>query len=151
MKNFDLFKVIFRQTKMKSFLISFAIAYFVCCFLIWMFDPDIQTYGDALWFGFMIVTTIGFGDITVSTLPARIVTYILGLYGVLAIGFICGAGASWLYEVVKNGKNESVSAMIWKLEHLDSLDEEQIQKLQKQAVQALHSDSKESEPEKSTV
>lgn len=136
MKNIDLFWVILKQTHMKKYLLSFLAVFFVLCFLIMLCDPDIHSYWDALWFGFMIVTTVGFGDLTVTTWSARILTAVLGLYGVLSIGFICGVGASWLFEVVKKGKDESVAEILWQLEHLDALDEKQIQALSSKATAA---------------
>lgn len=134
MKELSLFALIMKQTRMKRFLLSFGVVFLICTLLIWAFDPDMQTWWDAIWYGFMLVTTTGFGDLTVSTLPARLVSVVLGLYGILVIGFICGVGASWLYEKVREGHDESIARMIDQLEHLDTLDDDQIAKLQEKAA-----------------
>ena len=38
-----------------------------------------DSFGDALWYSFAVVTTIGFGDVVATTLVGRIITVILGL------------------------------------------------------------------------
>lgn len=133
MKNLDLFALILRQTKMVKFLVSFLIVYVIGCLLIWWIDPSVTTFSDALWFGFTVATTIGFGDFTVVSVPGRLIVAVIGLYGILCTGFICGIGASWFLEKVRAGQNETVSEMIWQLEHLDTLSDEQIHHLAMQA------------------
>lgn len=139
MNSFNLFLLILKQTKTLRFLSSFSVVFIICTILLRILDPkSLPTYADALWFGFMTVTTIGFGDFTVVTIPARLVTVFLGIYGIFATGFICGVGASWLFEKVRERKNESVSYMVYQLEHLDDLSEEQIADL-KNSIQKLQS------------
>ena len=130
MKSLALFSLILKQTHTRAFLRAFLIAYVVCCLVLHWIDPvDLPTYGDAFWFGFIVFTTIGLGDYTVTTLPARLITVFLGVYGILAIGFICGVGASWLFEKVRESRNESVSLMLYQLEHLDELSDEELENL----------------------
>lgn len=134
MKTADLFLLIFRQTKMKKFLISFVVVFLVCSVLMLIFDPDMKNLGDAIWFGFMLVTTTGFGDLTVAAPMARIVAVFLGLYGIVFFGFITGVGASWLFEKVRDTHDESVAHMLYQLEHLDELSDDEISSLQKKAA-----------------
>lgn len=135
MSSWKLFLYIFRQTHMTAFLKSFAVFYIVCCLLIWQLDPSITSLGDAFWFGFMIVTTIGFGDYTVVHWSSRLVTVVLGLYGILIIAFTCGVAASYFFAKVKSERDESISQMLWQLEHVDSLSDEQISSLQQKVRQ----------------
>ncbi|MBF0578464.1 two pore domain potassium channel family protein [Erysipelotrichaceae bacterium RD49] len=132
MKNIDLFAIILRQTKTVHFLVSFIFVFTILSLLIMVVDPNINTVSDAVWLGFMVVTTIGFGDLTVSSLLGKLLTVLLGLYGILAIGFITGVGASWLFEKVKENGTGSVTSMVYQLEHLDELSDEQIQSLSHQ-------------------
>lgn len=46
------------------------------------------TYGDALWYCFSVVTTVGFGDIVAETQLGRILTVILGVYGLIVVAVI---------------------------------------------------------------
>ena len=43
---------------------------------------------DSLWYCFALVTTIGFGDVTASSLIGRILSVILGVYGIVVVALI---------------------------------------------------------------
>ena len=42
----------------------------------------------ALWYCFTVVTTIGFGDFYATTLIGRLVTVVLGIYGIIVVAVI---------------------------------------------------------------
>lgn len=60
-------------------------------------NPDLSI-GDALWWGIVTSTTVGYGDYFPSTLGGRIVAIILMLIGISAFGFITAAVASVFVE-----------------------------------------------------
>ena len=51
-------------------------------------EPEITNFPDALWYCFAVVTTIGFGDFVAVTPIGRIVTVMLGLYGLVVVAVI---------------------------------------------------------------
>ncbi len=136
MSSWKLFVYIFKQTHMTAFLRGFVVFYILCCVLIWQLDPSITSLGDAFWFGFMIVTTIGFGDYTVVHRSSRLITAALGIYGIVIIAFTCGVAASYFFARIKSRQNESISQMLWQLEHVDSLSDDEISDLQRKVRQA---------------
>ena len=53
-----------------------------------MFEDSMPSFWDALWYTFAVVTTIGFGDFTCVTAVGRIITVILGMYGIVVVAVI---------------------------------------------------------------
>lgn len=64
-------------------------------------------YGDALWYCFAIVTTIGFGDVTVTSPLGRVLSVILGIYGIIVVALITSIIVNFYNEVKnENAKKE---------------------------------------------
>ena len=53
-----------------------------------LYEPALASFPDALWYSFAVVTTIGFGDFTTTTLIGRVLTVILGMYGIFVVAVI---------------------------------------------------------------
>lgn len=68
-------------------------------------EPQITNFGDGLWYCFAVVTTIGFGDIAAQTIIGRIVTVVLGMYGVIVVALITSIIVNFYNETV--GKKDS--------------------------------------------
>lgn len=61
----------------------------VCFSLVFVsIEEKMPTFPDALWYCFAVVTTIGFGDIVAVTPIGRVLTVVLGLYGLVVVGVI---------------------------------------------------------------
>ena len=64
-------------------------------------EQSMPTYSDALWYCFAIVTTIGFGDITATSSVGRILSIILGIYGIIVIALITSIIVNFYNELNK--------------------------------------------------
>ena len=64
-------------------LLIFAFAYILS-----FVEPNMASLKDGLWYCFAIVTTIGFGDFSAVTPIGRILSVILGLYGIIVVALI---------------------------------------------------------------
>lgn len=67
-------------------------------------NPKINNLGDALWWGFVTSTTVGYGDIYPVTYFGRVIAIILMLIGIGIFGFITASFASiFVEENLKKG------------------------------------------------
>ena len=62
-------------------------------------EPSVTNYSDAIWYCFAIITTIGFGDITVVSPFSRFLSIILGLYGIIVVALITSIIVNFYNEV----------------------------------------------------
>lgn len=102
-------------------VVCFVIVFVLCSLLIWVFEPAIPTFGDALWYCFEIVSTIGFGDIVVSSPLARIVSVLLSITSVFVVAVLTGAVVSFSQEIMKARRDESIALFMDRLENLPKL------------------------------
>lgn len=79
---------IIRKTYAAEIIFGLLLLIFTFSFLLSAVEPAMGQYEDALWYCFAIVTTIGFGDITAVTVPGRILSVVLGVYGIVVVALI---------------------------------------------------------------
>ena len=118
---FEAARVVFAQLKVKvlfkiilstfSLEILFGLLTMIVCFSIVLASVESQVEGatitsfpDALWYCFAVVTTIGFGDMVAKTLIGRILTVILGLYGLIVVAVITSIIVNFYNET--SGKHD---------------------------------------------
>ena len=78
-------------------------------------DSSFENFGDALWYCFAVVTTIGFGDFAATSLIGRILTVILGIYGIIVVALITSIIVNF-YNETKTDKETVIKETIEKLE-----------------------------------
>lgn len=70
-------------------------------------EPAITTFPDGLWYCFAIVTTIGFGDFYAVTPIGRLISVLLGIYGIIVVSVITSIAVNFYNETSgKNSQNE---------------------------------------------
>lgn len=72
-----------------------------------LYEPNIKTFGDGLWFCFTIVTTIGFGDYTAVTPVGRGLTVLLGVYGIIVVAVLTSIIVNFYNETSAGKKDKS--------------------------------------------
>ena len=77
-----------RKTYAFEILYGMVVLIISCSFYFTIMEPTIETFGDGLWYSFAVVTTIGFGDLSVKAPLSRILSVILGLYGLIVVAVI---------------------------------------------------------------
>ena len=93
---------IVRQTYAAEIIGGLLLLIFVFSFMLMIFESNIKNYGDGLWYCFAIVTTIGFGDIAATSLIGRIMSVILGVYGIVVVALITSIIVAFYGEMKKD-------------------------------------------------
>ncbi|MGV8897056.1 MAG: potassium channel family protein [Rhodoglobus sp.] len=62
---------------------------------------NITTFGDAIWWAFATITTVGYGDYFPVTLVGRLVAVGLMVSGIALLGTVTATIASWFIELVR--------------------------------------------------
>jgi voltage-gated potassium channel len=71
---------------------------------------SITSFGDAVWWAFCTVTTVGYGDFTPVTVQGRVVAVLLMIGGVVLLGLITATFSSWVIERISRGHQEQMPA-----------------------------------------
>lgn len=65
---------------------------------IYLIEPNISTYEDALWWSFVTATTVGYGDLSPETWAGRGIAVVLMVVGIGLLGMITGAIATYFIK-----------------------------------------------------
>jgi voltage-gated potassium channel len=76
-----------------TFVVLFG-ALFTLIFEIDAAGANIKTFGDATWWAFVTVTTVGYGDFTPVTIGGRVIAVLIMFTGAAAVGAVTAAVAS---------------------------------------------------------
>lgn len=117
---------IVRVSGLLPITMSFIAGFLLVSLLIAAVEPGIPTFGDAAWFLFTVIITIGLGDFTCVTLVGRLASAVLSLYSVFYLALITGTVVNYCSERLKAQRNESIAAFIDQLERLPELSHDEL-------------------------
>lgn len=104
-----IYKII-KKTYAFEVLYGLLILVFLFSFVFFVYEAKFETYGDAIWYCFAIVTTIGFGDYYATTTLCRILSFILGVYGLIVVAVITSIIVNFYSEMnakeIENANDE---------------------------------------------
>ena len=133
-----LFLKAFKLVGADKIMLIYIIWFFIAAVPIWLVEPNINSYGDSLWFCFASATSIGYGDVQADTLIGRIIAVILTVYSVAVIAIFTAVVVGYFNEMAKARANESLQEFTDDLEHLPELSKEELEDLSNRAKKFLN-------------
>ena len=100
---------IMRKTFAAEILFGLLLLIVAFSFVFKVLEPGFNTFGDALWYCFAVVTTIGFGDFTVTSHVSRVLSVILGIYGIIVVALITSIIVNFYNEVKDSDRTENAA------------------------------------------
>ena len=91
-----------------------------------------MSFGDAIWWSFVTFTTVGYGDILLTTKVGRLVAIILMIFGIGFIGITTSTIAAYTVNkdirkgVKRNFKDETIEFIKMKIDDLDNISDEEL-------------------------
>ncbi len=129
MKKFKIFKSVLKSTRADRILLSFVMFYFASAFIIMIFEPNINTYGDALWYCYTVFSTTGFGTFETTTFVGKVISVILTIYTLGVVAIVTGVVVSFYTHYVQLKYDNSIFSMMDKLENLEKLSKEELREI----------------------
>ena len=131
---FSLLDTVFNSRRLRTIL--GALIFFVCIFgyVFFKTEPEVNTFGDGIWWALVTVTTVGYGDITPSTTLGRFVASALMFLGLGLIATVTAiVSAKFTQNFVDTHTNDDVFEKLKELESeiekLKKLEEDELDKL----------------------
>jgi len=102
----DVLREIIRKTYAMEIIFGLLLLMLACSSVLAFMEDGIESYTDALWYCFAVVTTIGFGDVTVSSFPGRLISVVLGVYGIIVVALITSIIVNFYGEMKKTEEED---------------------------------------------
>ncbi len=102
---FRILRKILRKTYAAEIIFGLLLLVFSFSVIFCLMDEAFTSYGDALWYSFAIVTTIGFGDFAATNFITRTLSVVLGIYGIIVVALVTSIIVNF-YSETKDTKGE---------------------------------------------
>ena len=104
--NMKVLREIIQRTYAMEILLGLVLLVLSFAYILRFTEPSTPTFKDALWYCFAIVTTIGFGDVAATSIEGRIISVILGVYGIVVVALITSIIVNFYGEMKKKDARE---------------------------------------------
>lgn len=79
---------------------------FMAAILFPIFEPNIPTFADSVWYCFILISTVGFGDLVAVTSIGRFLSIIIGIYGIVIIAILTSTIVCYLQSKGEDDEEE---------------------------------------------
>ena len=131
---FGLLETVFNSKRLRTILGALIFFVVVFGYVFYLTEPEVNSFGDGIWWALVTVTTVGYGDITPSTTLGRFVASALMFLGLGLIATVTAiVSAKFTQNYVDAHTNDDVLEKLYELESeiekLKKLEEDELDKL----------------------
>ena len=108
----DVVSKIIKKSLVKEIILGLLILVILCSVYFTLVEPNLTSYVDALWYSFAVITTIGFGDIFVTTTLGRILSVILGISGIVVVALFTSFIVNFYNEINRKREERDLKKML---------------------------------------
>lgn len=122
---------ILKRTRADKILVGFIVFLFAVAAVIELAEPDINRYGDALWYCYAVISTAGFGDVVAVTFIGKICSVLLTVYAIFVTAIVTGVVVNFYTQMVEMQRKETLAMFMDQLERLPELSREELESISK--------------------
>lgn len=137
MKRLRILNNILKRTRTYPILLSYLAFILADAFVIQLAEPEINTYLDALWYCYAVISTAGFGDIVTITLIGKIASVLLTIYSLFVIAIATGVVVNFHSQLIQIRQQDTLAAFADKMQHLAELSPDELNEMSKRVRQFL--------------
>ena len=131
---FSLLETVFNSKRLRTILGALIFFVGVFGYMFYLSEPDIKSFGDGIWLALVTITTVGYGDLEVTTTLGRFVASALMFLGLGLIATVTAIiSAKFTKNYVDHHTNDDVLEKLEELEaeieKLKELEEDELDKL----------------------
>ena len=108
----NVFSNIIKKSMVYEIFLSLAILIVLCSVYFTIVEPAMTSYVDSLWYCFSVITTIGFGDVYVTTTFGRILSVILGIGGIVVVALFTSLIVNFYNEMNKKREVNEIKQIV---------------------------------------
>ncbi|MDY6430769.1 MAG: potassium channel family protein [Bacilli bacterium] len=120
----DVISDVIRKSLVKEIFSALLILIILCSLYFTLIEPKMKSYVDGLWYSFSVITTIGFGDVSVVTTLGRILSVILGISGIAVVAVFTSLIVNFYNEMSKKRDEKTLKKLTKEVKEIEESIEE---------------------------
>lgn len=126
MKKTRILHKILKRTYAYRVLSGFLIFVLILAMVFTLIEPEIYNYGEGLWYCYVNMFTIGFGDIVPVTVLGRILSVFLTIYATVVIAILTAGAVAFYNEITTKEVDKTKEVFLDKLTRLPELSKDEL-------------------------
>ncbi|MDD7288198.1 MAG: potassium channel family protein [Clostridiales bacterium] len=133
MKKLHVMKQVLKRTRVERPLLCFLVFFLVIAAVLWLVEPGMNTYRDAIWYCCAVVFTTGFGDFVATTFLGKLCSILLSCYAIFALAILTGVVVTYYNQAIQIQYEDTKLHFLDQLERLPELSQEELKQLAEKA------------------